>query len=271
MVLELTESIEWEFFNKGKANALFKYVGQEDHFKGKLLRLRLSDQVITTKEVFKYIELEIRPKLPETIECELVKVVFIASGALNDGYGLIIPNLLNEGSEVLKERRYFKTYKNKNLFILELKPKWLSQGSLGCRNCAQHRQKFGHYPEFCSLDLLDESKLSSAVSMITEDSDTQEALENYFERKDNVLQRLKILQQTDQKISGLTNESEITDSLSTAMTFRDVTIFLKIEKGLVYNVVVTDTDPKSRSKWKHWVSTENKLIENGYYFNTKHN
>lgn len=273
MVLELNDAKDWGYFNKGKANVLYKYIGNDQKLKKKLLRLRLSDQVITTSEVFRYINNKIKPLLPETIDCGLVKVEFNVDGALNDGFGLLVPNMLPEDAEVQQAENYFKTYKSSDSFILELKPKWLTNVDKKCRNCAHHKYKYGVDPKFCSLDLLEKTQLSLTVSLITNDFRIQAALYRYFTSDDNILLKLKNLQTIDQNVLDLDSEAEVTDQLCTVMTLRDVTVFLVVKDGVVINSVVTDTDPKSKSKWRHWVSTEKKLIDDGYYTrtNTRHN
>lgn len=273
MVLELNDAKDWGYFNKGKANVLYKYIGNDQKLKRKLLRLRLSDQVITTSEVFRYINNKIKPLLPETIDCGLVKVEFNVDGALNDGFGLLVPNMLPEDAEVEQAENYFKTYKSSDTFILELKPKWLTNVDKKCRNCAHHKYKFGVDSKFCSLDLLERTQLSMAVSLITNDYKIQAALHRYFTSDENILLKLKNLQTIDQNVIDLESESDVTDQFCTVMTLRDVTVFLVVKDGVVINSVVTDTDPKSKSKWKHWVSTEKKLIDDGYYTrtNTRHN
>jgi len=271
MVLVLSDSSKWVYFNKGKANCLYKYTGDDDYLKNKLLRLRLQDQVFTSKKVYNYTENVIRPVMEEVISMELVKVCFEIPGMLNDGYGLLMPNILPDNIETVRKEKYFKTYKNQTQFILELKPKWLSNEGDACRNCAHHRLKFGFYSDFCSLDLLNENTLPPALSLITEDLTIQKSLLSYFSINDNVLRKLQKLQKTSQVISEIKSESDVTDQLCTAMTLRDVTIFFIIEANKVQKVIVTDTDPKGRSKWKYWVSTEQKLIQNGYYqSNSKH-
>ncbi len=273
MVLELNDAKDWGYFNKGKANVLYKYIGNDQKLKGKLLRLRLSDQVFTTLEVFQYINNKLKPLLPETIDCALVKVEFNVDDALNDGFGLLIPNMLPEDAEVEQAENYFKTYKSSDTFILELKPKWLTNINKKCRNCAHHKYKFGVDPKFCSLDLLEKTQLSMALSLITNDFKIQAALYNYFTSDDNILLKLEDLQTIDQNVLDLDSETGVTDQFCTVMTLRDVTVFIVVKDGVVINSVVTDTDPKSKSKWKHWVSTEKKLIDDGYYTrtNTRHN
>lgn len=273
MVLELNDAKDWGYFNKGKANVLYKYIGNDQKLKGKLLRLRLSDQVFTTLEVFQYINNKLKPLLPETIDCALVKVEFNVDDALNDGFGLLIPNMLPEDAEVEQAENYFKTYKSSDTFILELKPKWLTNINKKCRNCAHHKYKFGVDPKFCSLDLLEKTQLSMALSLITNDFKIQAALYNYFTSDDNILLKLEDLQTIDQNVLDLDSETGVTDQFCTVMTLRDVTVFIVVKDGVVINSVVTDTDPKSKSKWNHWVSTEKKLIDDGYYTrtNTRHN
>lgn len=273
MVLELNDAKDWEYFNKGKANVLYKYIGNDQKLKGKLLRLRLSDQVFTTLEVFQYINNKLKPLLPETIDCALVKVEFNVDDALNDGFGLLIPNMLPEDAEVEQAENYFKTYKSSDTFILELKPKWITNINKKCRNCAHHKYKFGVDPKFCSLDLLEKTQLSMALSLITNDFKIQAALYNYFTSDDNILLKLEDLQTIDQNVLDLDSETGVTDQFCTVMTLRDVTVFIVVKDGVVINSVVTDTDPKSKSKWNHWVSTEKKLIDDGYYTrtNTRHN
>lgn len=271
MGLSITDDQHWKFFKKGKANALYRYVGDDAHFSGKLLRLRLADQTIRTTEVFEFIEKQVRPRLPEVIACELVEVGFRKQELLNDGFALLIPSLVPEGAVIEKADNYFNTFRANGQFILELKPKWLSDDILKCRNCAHHNYKHGRNPDFCSLDLLEKDTLPSALELITEDSQIHTALYQYFLKDDNVLRKLTDLQKTEISIAEITDKQQVSDELCSIMTLRDVTVFITVIADNVVQVTVTDTDPKHKSKWKHWVSTEKKLQENGYYDTvTKH-
>lgn len=271
MILSINDDSDWRFFKKGKANALYEYVGDKSKFKGKLLRMRLSDQTIKTIEVFNFIQKKVRPLLPEVINCELVEIKFQKKELLNDGFGLLIPSLVPEGASIEKTDRYFNTFIAQNQFILELKPKWLSESTNNCRNCAHHLYKHGRSPEFCSLDLLNHDTLQAAIQLITDDSQLQAVLYQYFSREDNILQTLSNLQKSQVAIADITEENQVTNELCSIMTFRDVTVFFIIINDMEVNAVVTDTDPKHKSKWKHWVSTEKELQGNGYYKRvTKH-
>ncbi|CCH45232.1 Inositol-pentakisphosphate 2-kinase [Wickerhamomyces ciferrii] len=263
--MDCLESKDWIFFNKGKANTLYRYIGNDSQFKDKLLRLRQSNQTITSKQVYEYIEDVVRPKLNQVIECDLVKVDFQVDGLLNDGFGLLIPNLIPLDSKIIKKEKYFTTFENSNQFILELKPKWLDIGR-ACRNCAHHRYKHHEEPNFCALDLLDFDKIQNAVEIITDDHNVQNTLINYFQSEENILSKILKLQEIKKyDISKIKKESDITPDFTFSMTMRDVSVFIIIQDQKVSKIVVTDTDPKSTTKWKHWVSTEQTLIDNGFY------
>ena len=59
-ISKITSPEDWEYFAKGAANILFKYTGNNDYLKRKLLRLRLlkqEEEYISTCELYDFIEL----------------------------------------------------------------------------------------------------------------------------------------------------------------------------------------------------------------------
>lgn len=250
---------DWKFFKKGNANSIYKYVGESKEFSQKLLRLRLSNQKYDTKQVFEYIESKIRPILSETIKTELVIVKFHKEECMNDGFGLLIPNLFPFDSQIIKKDRYFQVYQSKNSVTLELKPKWLIMNPRGCRNCANHRHKYNEVANFCTLRLLDPNQLHYEIMEIFDDELLQSEYEKYFQSNDNILNKLRSLQ------NDITFEvNSVADELKLQMSLRDVTVFIKFEDG-IFKSFVTDIDPKSLDKWQSWKIKEERLITEECY------
>lgn len=268
MIETAGNACDWVEYQRGGANALLSYVGGEERWKHKLLRLRLASQSIDTIAVYEYVESEIRPKLAEVVGMELVKVEFQVQGCLNEGYGLVLDNLVAPNSVLVKATNYLKLFRNDNCYTLELKPKWLHNFEpRNCRNCAHYWMKHGKRREFCSLDLLYDC--AKAVQAISHDPGVQKALLAYFSSPDNILVRLQRLQHS-KPILSVSSEADVDKELITSMTLKDLTVFFSISGQTVQKVTVTDTDPKSVSKWQHWLTTESQLHAQGYYANSTH-
>jgi hypothetical protein len=259
----LSDGQEWEFFKKGKANAVYRYNGNVSKYKDKLLRLRLSNQNIQTEQVHQFIDSKIRPLLADVIEMELVQVDFRKEKLLNDGFGLLMPAHFTEHSTIVKKDKYFQVFESQGRITLELKPKWLIKNKYGCRNCANHNYKHGELPSLCILSLLDENSIEDSLIKIFEDHSTRQKFSNYFKSKDSILHKLRDLQ-TEITLESLASEDEVDEKLSIQMTLRDVSIFLALHDG-EFSVAVTDVDPKSVSKWHKWKEHEMLLVERHLY------
>lgn len=258
MTRRLSKGDDWKFLAEGNANVIYMYVGQDECLKEMVLRLRKQDQSIDSQGVYRFIEEVIRPILDVVIPLELAEVCFVKEGTLSDGYGLLMPNLL-VNTEVIRREKYFTVYRRQEVSVVEIKPKWLARSSLGCRNCAHYRCKHSQEPTFCSGHLVDTEKLHSAVKMVTEHSDTQNALLKYLEDEDNVFKRLKSLQTDKFSFEGISREEEVQEEHCLQMTLRDVTVFLAIKGKHVIETTIIDADPKSAKKWLHWIQTEKEL------------
>lgn len=265
MVQVLENGDDWVYFNKGNANVLYRYTGGSPHLKGRLLRLRLSTQEYTTQEVYESIEKNIRPLLDDVLPIELVEIKFHKKEALNEGYGLLLPNILPEGAQMIKRDRYFTVFQKEDTFVVEMKPKWLFRNEYGCRNCANHRYKYMEEPQFCLRSLLDGDQREKVIQLISEDPNVQVALREYFGKDSNVFQKLLKLQDPSVKLETLNSISEVTPHIWQQMTLRDISVFLTIQSSIVSTVQIVDVDPKSPSKWEKWKTTEQKLISGNFY------
>lgn len=256
----LSDRKEWSFLTSGNANLVFEYCGDDELYKGKVLRLRKASQAITTKEVYEFMTTVIAEILDHVVPTEIVRVNFKSEGALNDGYGLLLPNLLS-GTQVIRMEKYFTVHEGHHLSILEIKPKWLTTTRLGCRNCAHHKYKHGTESTFCSKNLLRREGIDHIAKHIVDNKTTQIALQEYLLQDDNVFQQLRRLQRNDFNFDGIDSIDMISGEHCLQMTLRDVTVFLKVHNGRVTDVNITDVDPKSREKWVHWAKTGRILEE----------
>jgi hypothetical protein len=252
----------WEFCAEGNANLIYRYVGIEDEYRDRLLRLRKESQTLTTKEVYDYMNRVILKIIGCAVNMELVEVDFKKEEALDDGHGLLMPYLLKD-TEVMKKERYFTVHQGNEITVIEIKPKWLSKTKFGCRNCAHHRFKHGSEPQFCSRDLIRSDKVHHAVQLIVNNQAIQSVLEGYLLSEESIFKKLAQLQDHDLSFEDIDNEAMIENHHCLQMTLRDVTVFLKVNDSRVLDVVITDLDPKSRVKWSHWKHTEQSLIN--YY------
>ncbi|KAH3669101.1 hypothetical protein WICMUC_005065 [Wickerhamomyces mucosus] len=259
MIKTFINPSEWVYFNRGNANVLYEYRGDNTNLKGKVLRLRLKDQQFDTNAVYEFKELKIKPLLDEVIDSEIVKVNFAINSALNDGYGLLMPNLVSN-YQLIKTEKYYKVFQRKDgteRFLLELKPKWLQGTEKGCRNCAQHLSKHGEFAQFCVLGLLNEYFLENTIKSFYDHEQFSEPFIKYFQKDNNILKKLKNLQRI------INFDTDSIEEICLQMTLRDLSIFLESTPESVKKVTITDVDPKSPSKLTSWIRTEVAL--NDYY------
>lgn len=107
-ISKITSPNDWIYFAKGNANILFKYTGNNDYLRHKLLRVRLlkeNDQYISTCELYDFIELKCKHLFPhQIIDIQLIVLTtdFVnkldSKGnklMLKERYGLLIPNILD--------------------------------------------------------------------------------------------------------------------------------------------------------------------------------
>ncbi|CAK9441323.1 uncharacterized protein LODBEIA_P51920 [Lodderomyces beijingensis] len=110
-IYKITKPDEWTYFAKGSANILFKYTGDNDYLRHKLLRLRLvksDEEYISTCELYDFIELKCKHLFysPQQVIIDIQLVVltreFVANLnshghklQLRERYGLLLPNILD--------------------------------------------------------------------------------------------------------------------------------------------------------------------------------
>lgn len=107
-ISKITSPNDWSYFAKGNANILFKYTGNNDYLRHKLLRVRLlkqDDQYISTCELYDFIELKCKHLFPhQIIDIQLIVLTTEFVNQLDnkgnqlmlkERYGLLIPNILD--------------------------------------------------------------------------------------------------------------------------------------------------------------------------------
>lgn len=217
---------------------------------------------------------------------------------LTERYGLLLVNILYGYDDHYQFSKHCtlhikKTDTEVQSLILELKPKWLyDNGKNYCRTCLLLQMK-GKERHFCPLDLLHPTTANKGVSDLLarcpkaiqdllEQSNfpVNDILVKYFQSSANILRKLK--QEQDNLDDGtslaeITSESQVLDELTLLMTLRDVGIFLVVDPleepcdanqklidvagygSFGVRAYVYDLDLKSKSRHKHWATTERKL------------
>lgn len=121
-ISKITSPNDWIYFAKGNANILFKYTGNNDYLRHKLLRVRLlkeDDQYISTCELYDFIELRCKHLFPQQIiDIQLIVLTTDFVNQLDnhgnqlmlkERYGLLIPNIL--------DGNYTKQFLSKNCHL----------------------------------------------------------------------------------------------------------------------------------------------------------
>lgn len=256
----LKDPSSWIFHAKGNANILLKYAGTDPLLQGQLLRLRQSNEQYTTTQVYEHYRTIPDDLSKCRIRCQLVKVEFKKEECLNDGYGLLMPNLA-VNSELIKKERYYSIFKKEEGYTLELKPKWLNSYHDGCRNCTMHKKKYKEEPTICTLDLIRQESIASCCQQMLNEPSFHIPLIEYFQQDSSILKQLKLLQKT------IDFDHDRFDVICYQMMLRDVTLFIEIKDRKVESVVITDLDPKWEGKVQEWRKKENKLkqiLENNH-------
>lgn len=269
-LLTLSNPDDWIFFAKGNANLVYKYIGINTPHLIKnrtLLRLRQKGQEYDTKIVYEFTG-KVRKDFPELITLTLARVTFQIEGGLNDGFGLLMENIIPDSAQIKQKTAYYTIYTYDHGLVVEIKPKWLRKTRYGCRNCAHHRYKHGDNADWCVLSLLgDSDTIEKTLRNMHLPPKACGPLTGYMESDDSVLKKLQRRQRPLDELETL-KEAQVNDELCYQMSLRDTTVFfnLKIEgqEWKYSDVVMTDFDPKSSKKWRHWVSTERKLIQDFY-------
>ncbi|RCK59311.1 Inositol-pentakisphosphate 2-kinase [Candida viswanathii] len=265
-ISKITEPEDWEYFAKGAANILFKYIGTNDYLKHKLLRIRLlkeEQEYISTCELYDFIELKCKNLFPhQIIDIQLIVLTSDFINKLNnqghdlmlrERYGLLLPNILDGNYEELSLSKKCQLYYERNQendgissVIFEIKPKWLydNYNSNYCRTCSLNQLK--HVPRhFCPLDLLYPETIDQGLqdlflkipaeilAQIEKLIPLKKLFKIYLNNEDNVFQQLRKYQKINNKndlIENLTSSDDVSQNLSLIMTLRDVGLFLKFEK-----------------------------------------
>lgn len=284
----LTNSNEWQYFAKGKANVLFKYVGTHPGFCRKLLRVRLAKhprQYITTQETYDFVQTHCKWRFPDNIlEMLLVTLTrdFVGGLALScDGlmvsepHGLLIPNMVDGEYHKQILSKHCSLYHNSSFtsIVLELKPKWLYDNTRNyCRTCLLNQLK-RLARHFCPLDLINHHTILVGIEdilsklpkdlyhTIQQHIPLRQLLTNYLEQTDNIFQKLKYHQtiyDSQDLVENVTCADDVSFTLLMAMCLRDVGVFLTIDADHI-KPTIYDMDLKSKNRFQHWVDIEQQL------------
>ncbi|CAN3356826.1 inositol-pentakisphosphate 2-kinase [Diutina catenulata] len=263
-IAKLTAPQDWEYFAKGAANILFKYTGDNDYLKHRLMRARLAkdtDEYISTCELYDFLELKCKRLFPDNIiDVQLIVLDpdFVANLDSNgnqlmmsERYGLLIPNMLAGSYERYSLSKhcqlYVDTHQPAQSVIFEIKPKWLYDNTTTnyCRTCSLNQ--FRNYERhFCPLDLLYPHTVSRGLadlfahipenvsSQLKEEKfPLQKLFEAFLSRPNNVFLKLKTFQEINDKsdqIKNLQSSDDVSATLSLIMTLRDVGLFIRFER-----------------------------------------
>lgn len=268
-IAKLTYPLDWLFFAKGAANALFQYNGSNESLKLKLLRLRVrkNEDYISTTQIYDFIDLRCNKLFPlQLVDAEIVGLTpgFLSELdthelllMLTEPFGLLITNVLYGSYEKQVLSKHCSIYVGElenvcnstsvNAVILEIKPKWLYDNTTNyCRNCLLNQVK-GYDRHFCPLDLISSSTLDNGIEDILSRIPTEMAyrievdhqiplsklLTVYLTNPGNVFQSLKEHQEVKNKedlIINLKSKEDVLERLSLIMTLRDVGLFLKFQR-----------------------------------------
>ncbi|KAH3681915.1 hypothetical protein WICPIJ_007111 [Wickerhamomyces pijperi] len=259
-MLKLSNAEDWKFYGKGNANIVYKYQGSDLTFHNKLLRLRQSNQIYNTRQIYIHYNNIPNQLSQHAIQLELVQVSFLKEGCLEtDQFGLLMPDL-TQGHELVKKERYYSVFQSHetNSWIFELKPKWLKQNEKGCRNCTMHVRKYKHVPSFCSLDLLRTDSVLKCCQSLFNDPTFYLPLAYYLKTEKSILKTIESLQ------TDVDFDYDPVDAICLQMMLRDLTIFINIRNSRVQNVTITDMDPKWEGKLQEWRMKEKKLNSSMY-------
>lgn len=258
---------DWVLFNKGGAN----YVYVSEKYPGKLLRVRKNiSSLPRTKEVYEYMySLGLNEYV---VDSELVllhpSIRQLLDGLRDDPYALLVTRL----GQIGKPLKYSASWvtSGENGWSIEFKPKWLIhspnyiKGKL-CRTCALRKLR-NNPSSFCPLDLAskDYNRVLNAVRLLCPIKQFEPQLVQFFLQTD-VLEKLITLQKLDTKGIIKKNGEEIDNNFAKAMTARDVTMIINIEKNENENVDarLIDLDPKlyTGEKLQKLLQTEQAILD----------
>ncbi|AOA63495.1 Inositol 1,3,4,5,6-pentakisphosphate 2-kinase [Komagataella phaffii CBS 7435] len=261
---------DWTFLNKGKANAIFKYIGNDMNYKGKVIRLRLADQLVLSKEIFEFVN-SFRPQLHQLIAMELIPVSsrFLTTleqesgiAIKKDTHGIIMP-LIGLPEQRKRVSKHISLYTDpvQNHLTVEIKPKWLysiPQHTSLCRNCALNFYRDEEL--FCTLDLLSPNLITNWVDKLGLNEQHSESLTQFLSNSDlfHILYDLQHFEDIHETIGTLTNENEVPEELIRSMALKDITIYISFANDDT-KVTIIDLDKKHPSKYRHWKKQEESL------------
>lgn len=270
---------KWTLLTAGNANVVYK--SDETDL---LLRLRRNRNAPSTAEVDEYLTGTIRPAIGKFLFHYTVvnlPVGFLESLPeaenldLGEPLGLLMENLgpKPEETNVLKSHAVKINYSdNWESYTVELKPKWLLQSptapsdSKNCRTCALQLKR--EKPRICPLKLFDQDEKTSlqALEDVFPGTEKQfEPLAHFFSNSELFAEIRHMQHGDEQGILGYANYVQVPPQFVTAMTMRDVSLFVHVEGDSVTGKIV-DADLKSVSeKRDYWASLETDLIEGGWY------
>ncbi|KAG5356740.1 Inositol-pentakisphosphate 2-kinase [Yarrowia sp. E02] len=273
---------KWTLLTAGNANVVYKSDETDQ-----LLRLRRQRNAPSTAEVDEYLTGTIRPAIGSFLFDYTVvnlPVGFLESLPeaedldLGEPLGLLMENLGPKPQEtnVLKSHAVKINYSDDwKSYTVELKPKWLLRSptepkdSLNCRTCALQLKR--GKPRICPLRLFnsDEKTSLQALEEVFPGTEKQlEPLAKFFSNSE-LFAEIRHMQNGDELgILGYSNYVQVPPQFVTAMTMRDVSLFVHVEGEQVTGKIV-DADLKSASdKRDYWASLETDLIEGGWYEKT---
>lgn len=290
-ILDGISESEWEYVGCGAANVVFAYTGNEPTLKHKVVRVRLSKSIISTKEIYDYLHSVVFEQLKEyLVETRLFlvnenvlktfqNVLYHNSMAIKinnkESHVLILDNLFSfslANYKTVELSKYHKLYIDKfeKDLIFEFKPKWLydlPKHHNNCRNCLNAKIKNQAFI-CCHLKLLDSKSgvdhwcreiHSEFASKCNSTLNLYELLKDCLLKNYGIIQILFNLQNNiniHQKLRSLNNIEDIDDELQFNMTIRDVSMFLKLSCQKIY---ILDLDKKPRDKWEDWKKQESKF------------
>lgn len=183
---------------------------------------------------------------------------------IREVFTLKLPDLAPSTYDIIEVDHFTKFHlsPDKQIIIWELKPKWLHQNTLFCRNCTHNSVKERDI-DYCYASLMEDTnilrelfKKYSLPTAFTMD------MVRYLGSDENVL---KLLYTVQEKLNGYGSVAsfgsayEASEDLCLLMTLRDVTCFIRWEASSKIDAKIIDVDLKPHDKWTHWVSEHRKI------------
>lgn len=177
-----------------------------------------------------------------------------------------IPNLKPKDlQQVAYEDHFTRIYISTDLnhALMEVKPKWIHSPSRYCRNCT-HSNFMGREVRYCYNKINQDPLHLRELLVCAGDIPLkfQNDLNLYLTRGNNVLAVLYEAQRAldHNPLVEIDSIADVSDSMSLAMTLRDVTCFIEwFADADELRVNVVDVDLKPNEKFKHWRRTQLQL------------